>query len=375
LLLVWINKGFSIILVRFISGGELMTKTSMRAARFDRTSRQLTVEDVPIPQPKPGEVLVRVEACGICLSDVHMIDGTMPPPQLERVTPGHEAAGTIERVGDEVAFWQPGQRVVIVGGKNCGTCRPCLSGDFEDCLTPYTMGQGYDGAWAEFVVVPLRLLVAVPDHVPIEQAAICADAVATPYNGLIHRGNLRPAEIVGLWGIGGLGVHAVQIARMSGAGLIIAVDTNDAACQRALEFGADHALNPRAVDVPEEVMRLTSGAGLDLAAELAGINSALDQAVSCLGRRGRAVIIGMCLQPIQLTEPSVMFGYNKHSLLGHLGYEKRNLNELMRLVGTGRLDLCRSISELIPLENVAQGVERLSKKVGNPIRLVVKPNL
>jgi threonine dehydrogenase-like Zn-dependent dehydrogenase len=176
-----------------------------------------------------------------------------------------------------------------------------------------------------------------------------------------------------LWGIGGLGVHAVQIARLAGAGLIIAVDPLDAACQRALEVGADHALNPRTVDVHEEVLRLTDGEGLDLAVELAGVNSALDQAVSCLARRGRAVIIGMCLEPVQLAEPSVMFAYYEHSMLGHLGYQKRNIGQLIRLVGSGRLDLSRSVSHVVPLEDVARGVERLRTKEGNPVRIVVKP--
>ncbi|HSP96359.1 MAG TPA: zinc-binding dehydrogenase [Candidatus Dormibacteraeota bacterium] len=350
-----------------------MTPTTMRAARFDRARRQLTVQDVPVPEPGPGEVLVRVEACGICLSDVHMIEGTMPPPALEQVTPGHEAAGTIAQMGPGVTFWQPGQRVVMAGGKNCGVCRHCATGDYADCSSPQTMGQGYDGAWAEYVVVPFPVLTAVPAGVPIEQAAICADAVATPYNGLIHRGGLRLGEIVGLWGIGGLGVHAVQIARRAGAGLLIAVDPLDAACRRALEQGADHALNPRTVDVREEVMRLTDGEGLDLAVDLAGANSALDQAVSCLARGGRAVVIGMCLEPVRLTEPSVLFGYYNHAVLGHLGYQKRNIDQLLRLVASGRLDLSRSISDVLPLEDVARGVERLSTKEDNPVRLVVKP--
>ena len=168
-----------------------MTKATMRAARFDRTSRQLTVQDVSIPQPGPGEVLVRVEACGICLSDVHMIDGTFPPPSLEQVTPGHEAAGTIDQVGPSVPLWQAGQRVVLLAGRNCGVCRHCISGNFTDCLNPVVMGQGYDGGWAEYVVVHYSLLTAVPDHVPIEQAALIADAVATPFTGLIDRGRLR----------------------------------------------------------------------------------------------------------------------------------------------------------------------------------------
>jgi 2-desacetyl-2-hydroxyethyl bacteriochlorophyllide A dehydrogenase len=352
-----------------------MTKATMRAARFDRTSRQLTVQDVSIPQPGPGEVLVRVEACGICLSDVHMIDGTFPPPSLEQVTPGHEAAGTIDQVGPSVPLWQAGQRVVLLAGRNCGVCRHCISGNFTDCLNPVVMGQGYDGGWAEYVVVHYSLLTAVPDHVPIEQAALIADAVATPFTGLIDRGRLRLGDVVGLWGIGGLGVHAVQIARLAGAGLIIAVDPLEAARQRALELGADHALDPHTVDVREEVRRLSDGEGLDLAVELSGVNSALDQAESCLGRHGRAVIIGMCMEPIRLTEPSALFGYYNHAVLGHEGYFKRDLERLVRLVASGRLDLSRSVSHVVSLEDVAKGVEQLSKKIDNPIRIVVKPTI
>src|SRR5512139_3704148 len=132
-------------------GGEIMTKTTMRAARFDRASRQLIVQDVPVPEPGPGEVLVRVEAAGICASDLHMIDGTMPDFPLEHVTPGHEVAGTIERVGPAVPFWQPGQRVVLMGGRNCGVCRHCIGGSGV-CLNPLVMGQNYDGGWAEYVL-------------------------------------------------------------------------------------------------------------------------------------------------------------------------------------------------------------------------------
>jgi D-arabinose 1-dehydrogenase-like Zn-dependent alcohol dehydrogenase len=156
---------------------------------------------------------------------------------LEQVTPGHEAAGTIEQVGPGVPLWRAGQRVVLLAGRNCGVCRHCISGNFTDCLNPVVMGQGYDGGWAEYVVVHYSLLTEVPDHVPIEQAALIADAVATPFTGLIDRGRLRLGDFVGLWGIGGLGVHAVQIARLGGAGLIIAVDPLPAARQRALDLG------------------------------------------------------------------------------------------------------------------------------------------
>src|SRR4051812_3429890 len=254
----------------------------MRAAVFDSASRRLAVEDVPVPEPGPDEVLVRVAACGICLSDVHLLDGTLPTP-LPRVIPGHESAGVIERAGERVPdHWQPGRRVLMAGGKPCGTCRNCVRvGDPTQCLSFLVMGFGYDGAWAEYVVVPWLTLVEVPEDIPLEQAAILADAVATPYAALVERAAVRPGEAVGLWGIGGLGVHAVQIARMLGAAPIVALDPSPAARERALSFGADFALDPRADDVVQEVWRLTEDRGLDAALDLFGANQVLVQADQC----------------------------------------------------------------------------------------------
>jgi len=342
----------------------------MRAARFDAATRSLTVRDVPVPEPGPGEVLVRVMACGICLSDVHLLDGTLPAP-LPEVTPGHEAAGVIERVGPGVPpHWQPGQRAVLFAGRVCGECPACAGGQFEQCTDTEIMGFNYDGAWAEFVVVPYVALAAFGDDLPFEQAAILADAVATPYAGLTERAGLRVGQSVGLWGIGGLGVHAVQIARLVGAAPIIALDPLPAARERALALGADHALDPAADDIPGTIRELTGG--LDLAVDLVGANTVLAQAARCLGGGGRLLMIGVSMEPIALG-PAVMFGMAGHSLLGHLGYRKRHLDELITLVRTGRLDVSGSISEVLPLEDVARGVEQLASKKGNPIRLVIRP--
>ena len=344
----------------------------MRAAVFDTSTRRLTLEDLPIPEPGPGEVLVRVRACGICLSDVHLIDGSLPVT-FDRVTPGHEPAGVIERVGEHVpAAWQPGQRVVMAAGKPCGTCRNCVRGDATRCLALQVMGFDYDGAWAEYVVVPWFMMTEVPDHVPFEQAAILADAVSTPYAGLTDTAGLRQGESIGIWGIGGLGVHAVQIARMVGAAPIIGLDPNEAARRRALDFGADHVLDPASAGVEQEVLRLTDGAGLDVAVDLVGANRVLAQGDACLGRYGRLVMIGLSAEPIALG-PGVLFGTSSHSLLGHMGYAKRHLDELVDLVAAGRLDVSRSVSAVMPLEQVARGVERLASKEGDPIRLVVAP--
>src|SRR3954468_1832749 len=324
----------------------------MRAAVFDSAARSLSVEEVPTPSPRPDEVLVRVAACGICLSDVHLIDGTLPTP-LPRVIPGHESAGVIEEVGSEVPdYWQPGRRVVMAGGKPCGECENCVAlGDPSRCMSFQVMGSGFDGAWAEYIVVPWLALVEVPDEVPLEQAAILADAVATPYAALVERAAVRPAESVGLWGIGGLGVHAVQIARMLGAAPIVALDPSPAARSRALEFGADFALDPAAEDVVQEVWRITEDRGLDAALDLFGANRVLVQADQCLGRRGRLVIVGLSAEQIELGQ-NALFGVMSHSLLGHLGYAKEHLIQLVRLVASGRLDVSRSISDVMPLEDV-----------------------
>ena len=344
---------------------------TMRAARFDAATRQLAVQDVPVPDPGPGEVLVRVEACGICLSDVHLLDGTLPA-SLPVITPGHEAAGTIERVGEQVPGWRPGQRVVMAGGRACGRCPMCVRGRVEECVAFEIMGFAFDGAWAQYVVVPYAGLAAVPDGVPIEQAAVLADAVATPYAALTERAGLRAGESVGLWGIGGLGVHAVQVARLIGAAPILALDPLPSARERALALGADAALDPRADDVLEQVRRLTGGAMLDVAVDLVGANVVLAQAASCLGRFGRCVMVGLSLDPIELG-PGVFFGVQGQSLLGHLGYSRRHLDELVDLVDRGRLDVSGSVSDVLPLEDVARGVERLVRKDGDPIRLVVQP--
>lgn len=346
---------------------------TMRAARFEAATRRLEVREIAVPHPGPAEVRVRVKACGICLSDVHLLDGSLQS-SLPEVTPGHEASGVIDRVGEMVPpTWTAGQRVVMAGGKACGRCASCAMGRGEgDCLRFMIMGFDYDGAWAEYIVVPYTSLTPIPDHLPFEEAAILADAVSTPYAGLVDRAGLRPGETVGLWGIGGLGVHAVQIARLAGASLVIAVDPLPDARERALERGADVALDPASEDVVARVKELTGRRGLDLAVDLVGANAVLAQAAACLGRNGRVVMIGLSPEPIRLGA-GVSFGVRSQSLLGHLGYQKRHLDQLVDLVARGRLDVSRSITDVMPLDDVARGVTRLANKEGNPIRLVVRP--
>jgi 2-desacetyl-2-hydroxyethyl bacteriochlorophyllide A dehydrogenase len=345
--------------------------TTMVAARFHASDRSLKVTEVPVPEPGPTEVLVKVAACGICLSDVHLIDGSIPAIHPE-VIPGHECFGIVAAVGDMAAGWQEGSRVTLAGGKNCGECANCKTGRMDECLAFQIMGFHYDGAWAEYIKVPFYTLSPVPEGIAPEQAAILADAVATPYAALKDRAKLQTGESVGLWGIGGLGTHAVQLARMMGAAVVIAIDPLESARERALKLGADAVIDPKTEDVQKRVYEITDGRRLDVAVDLVGANVVIAQAVSCLGRNGRAVMVGLSLEPLTL-ERSLLFGVQSHSVLGHLGYQKRHLDELVRLLASGRLDLSASISDIMPLTEVGDGVRRLAEKDGDPVRLIVTP--
>lgn len=344
---------------------------TMLAARMRAQTRELVLEQVEVPVPGPHEVRVRVRACGICLSDVHLLDGSLGIPAAT-VTLGHEAAGEVDLAGGAVAGWRPGERVVVGAGRACGRCGDCRRGQADACRAPEILGVHYDGAWAEYVVVPATALVAVPDGVSIEQAAILADAVSTPYAALVERAGLRPAEAVGLWGIGGLGVHAVQIARLLGAAPIVAVDPSAAARERALAAGADLALDPELEDVRRRVLEVTDGRGLDVACDVVGANAVLRQAADCLARSGRVVMVGLSSEPLELG-PGAALGLARQSVLGHIGYRRGHLVDLARLLAHGRLDLGASVSEVLPLSEVARGVRALESKQGDPVRLVVAP--
>ena len=343
----------------------------MRAARFIESGRPVELVELPIPEPGPLDVLVRIEACGICLSDVHLFDGSIPPVK-QPVTPGHESCGVVVRTGDMATGWTVGQRVSLMGGKPCTVCSNCRGGRMDQCLQLQLMGFHYDGAWAEYVVVPFYALSPVPDGIAPEHAAILADAVATPYAALVERAALAPGESIGLWGIGGLGTHAVQIARLLGAGLVVAVDPLASARERALALGADVVLDPTEDDVVAEITSLTSGRKLDVAVDLVGSNAVLRQAVESLAARGRAVMVGLSLDPLELG-PGILLGVQSQSILGHLGYRKEHLDTLLVLLANGRLDLSASVSDVLPLDDIASGVERLATKNGDPVRLIVTP--
>ncbi|MET8498662.1 zinc-binding dehydrogenase [Streptomyces microflavus] len=333
----------------------------MRAARLHLPTRTLSVQEVAKPVPGPGEVLVKVGAAGVCLSDVHLVDGTLTPLYLEgdHVTLGHEVAGTVDTLGPGVDGWTAGQRVVLQAGERRGG-------------RTLTRGVDYDGGWAEYALATATTLVALPASLPLDQAAIIPDAVSTPWAAVTGTGDVRPAQAVGVWGAGGLGAHAVQLLRAVGAYPVIAVDPAPAARDRALHFGADLALDSGDPLLRERVLGATGGAGLEAAFDFAGVPAVREQALSMLAPKGRLVLVGLSDQPLTLAH-STRFSYLQHRILGHYGSEEHHVAQLVRLAEGGRLDFSRSVTAVLPLEEVATAVRRMETKEGDPVRLILRP--
>jgi threonine dehydrogenase-like Zn-dependent dehydrogenase len=346
----------------------------MLAGRLNPVAGTFEMRQVPVPEPGPGQVRIRVRAAGVCLSDVHLIDGSLRPAFLtaDEVTLGHEVAGEIDTLGPDVPDqWQPGARVTLAAGERCGQCPQCTSFR-EPCLAVRTRGVDYDGGWAEYALASHHTLVAIPDDLPFEQAAIVPDAVSTPWGAVAGTGRAEPGLPAGVWGVGGLGAHAVQLLRLLGAAPIIAVDPLESARARALEFGADLALDSADDTLRDQILAATNGTGLDVAYDMAGVGAVREQALYCLGRRGRLVLVGLTPEPLTVTN-SINLSVRGQQVLGHYGSRPGDVERLVDLTRYGRLDLSRSISGTMPLAEAPDAVRALTDKTGNPIRLILVP--
>ncbi len=347
-----------------------MSAKKMMAARLQKAKEPLIIDDIDIPSPGPGEALIEMKACGICATDVHTaIDGTVPTAYTP-ITLGHEPAGVVSDLGDGVRGWEKGDRVAIYPQVTCGACTQCREGRDGICINTRVMGMHRDGAFADYVVIPARNLVRIPDNVSFNEAAIMTDAGATPFHAVTKRGQVKPGETVAIFGCGGLGMNAIQFCKLAGAARIIAVDTSDYALERALKVGADMTVNAGAEKPYKEVMSANRGYGVDVAFEFVGVNAAIDQAVRSLRRGGRAVTVGIGPERINIISP-FFFVYNDLALIGSFGSDIGDLEKLMGLAASGKLNFSESVSSVIPLNDVNQGICDLEKKVGNPVRIVV----
>ena len=327
----------------------------MKAGRITVSIRKFEVKEVPTPNAGDGKVRIKVGAAGVCLSDVHFLDGTLNPGHLQgdEVTIGHEVAGTIDEIGSGVTKFKLGDRVLVIAGER----------NEKNQIT--TLGFDYDGGYAEYVIAKESLLVKIPENLPFEQAAIIPDAVSTPWAAISSTAKIQRGESVAVFGVGGLGIHAVQLLKMIGCSKVIAVDPRSQARETALEIGADYAFDPS----DEELKRHR---GLNACFDFAGVTPVRKQALSLLGEEGRLVIVGIANEPITIPN-DMAFTYMRTQILGHYGSEAHHTEELVQFVSEGKLDLSNSVSEVLPLSQAALALEKLEKKIGNPIRIVLRP--
>ncbi len=333
----------------------------------------MACECLAAPRPAAREVLIRVEAAGICGTDVSIAYGSgIRTADREAVTLGHETAGVITELGSGVEKWQVGDRVVVSPIITCGHCKYCAAGASENCEASVVFGLGRDGSLAEFVAAPETALVRLPGPLSAPVGAIITDAVATPYHALLERARLVPGESVAVFGVGGLGQHAVQIAKLAGASPIIAVDPRGDQRELAQQHGADEVVDTGEPDVAAAVRRANGGRGVDVAADFAGRAVSTEAAFASLTKLGRAVIVGLGSESITLP-PSVTFAMRQVSLMGSGGFSKNTIERIVGLVATGRLTLDSSISHTVPLEAVDDALRMLRDKREPVRRVVAKP--
>jgi len=342
----------------------------MKAVRLSRVEAPLEMQEVPVPTAGEKDVLVRVKAAGICHSDVHYRAGTSPVRPLP-MTLGHEVAGVVEKVGSGVKDLSPGDRVCLHYNITCGSCSWCASGNEQFCRAGLMIGHYTDGGFAQFIVVPSRNALRLPEEIPFEQGATLMCASATAFHAL-RKSGLRAGETAAIIGVGGLGLSAVQLARSFGALAVFAVDIRDESLELAARYGAV-PVNARSADPVEAIRKQTSGRGADVAVELIGTSRTMQQAVRCLAPLGRAVLVGITSEPLTLDTYREVLG-GEAQVIGSNDHLLSELPTVIEMARRGILDTSMVVTRSIPLEASAinaalDGLEKFSAG----IRTVVVP--
>ena len=333
---------------------------------------RFALEDIAQPDPQPGEVLVRVRACGICGSDVHGMDGStgrrIPP-----IVMGHEAAGEVASTGQGVTAWRPGDRVTFDSTVYCGDCWYCLQGKVNLCESRRVLGVSCaeyqrNGAFAEFVSVPQRILYRLPDNLNFEHAAM-VEAVSVAVHAVKRTPHLEDASTV-VVGTGMIGLLIVQALRVTGCRQIIALDLDESRLALAQKFGATHAYQAGDPGAPADIRALTGGRGADAAFEVVGLPATLDTAIDCVRKGGSVTLVGNLQPRVPLPLQSVVT--RELSLIGTCA-SAGEYPACLDLIAEGQIRVAPLISATAPLEEGARWFERLHSGEKALMKVVLKP--
>lgn len=342
----------------------------MKAVRMIEPGMPLQMREIPVPAIGENDILVRIRAAGICHSDAHYRAGVSPVRPLP-MTLGHEIAGIVEQTGTQVTSVKAGDRVCLHYNITCGDCYYCSTGNEQFCGTCLMLGHYTDGGFAEYIAVPARNAILLPDTIPFEQGATLMCASATSFHAL-RKSKLRAGETAAIFGAGGLGISAVQLARAFGALDVFAVDINEKKLKLAADYGAI-GVNASKVSPVEAIRGFTKGKGADVALELIGLPQTMRQAVQCLGVMGRAVIAGISGLPLEIDTYRELLG-NEIEIIGSNDHLLQELPLVVEMANRRVLDTSRVVTRTVPLDADAinQTLDEL-ENYGNSVRTVIVP--
>ena len=342
----------------------------MKAVQLVQVGKPLRDAEVSIPEIGASDVLIRIAAAGICHSDAHYRGGISEFDRLP-LTLGHEVAGTVEKIGKAVTNVVPGDRVCVHYLVQCGSCEFCVRGLEQFCIKGQMIGRHRDGGYAEFIKIPSNSAFVLPNEISFEVGAVMMCSSATALHAL-NKARLKPEESVAIFGFGGLGFSALQLARAFGSVEVYVVEINPAKLAAAEKFGAV-AINAKATDPVEQIRAATSGKGVDVSLELIGSPKTMRQAVLCLAPLGRAALVGLTREPMSIFPYPELI--NKEvEIIGVSDHLATELPTLIEFVRSGRLRFPSGMLHSVDLDagqinRVLDGLETSTER----IRTVILP--
>jgi 2-desacetyl-2-hydroxyethyl bacteriochlorophyllide A dehydrogenase len=349
--------------------------SSMRALVF-HAPNQIALEETPTPRPGIGEALVRITLTTICGTDLHIVRGEYP------VRPGlilgHEPVGVIEELGPGVTGYEIGQRVLIGAITPCGQCGACLSGNWSQCGGPaggWKFGNTINGAQAEYLLVPNAQanLAVIPDGLSDEQVVLLADIASTGFSAS-ESAEMKVGDTVVVLAQGPIGLCATAGARLKGAGLIIAVESDPARIRMARQMGADEVVNFKEFDVASEVKRLTAGRGVDVAIEALGTQETFENALKVLKPGGTLSSLGVYSGKLSIPLDPFAAGLGDHKIVTTLcPGGKERMRRLIELVRHARVDLTPLLTHSFSLDQILEAYRVFAERQGGAIKVAIRP--
>jgi propanol-preferring alcohol dehydrogenase len=340
----------------------------MRAIRLVGLRKPVVMQEIDVPRVGPDDVLVRVRAAGICHSDAHYRSGVTRTGPLP-VTLGHEVAGIVEEVGAGVTRFAAGDRVCVHYLESCGDCHHCNRGSEQFCGSARMIGKHRDGGWADYLCMPQRSLFRLPEEIPIEHGAVLMCSSSTSLHAL-RKARLAGGDTVAVFGVGGLGASAVQLALAMGALAVYAVDINPVKLALAETFGAV-PVDAAHGDPVQEIRRRTGGRGVDVAVEVIGLPVSMRQAVQVLAVQGRAAIAGLSDRTFELASYTELLGAEAE-VIGVADHLAGEMPLLLEYAVRGKLKLEKVITRRVPLDAaIVDGVLDELDRYGDHVRTVI----